>query len=155
MSFQELYEKVNQLITAQKLQFMYTSLTEVIQTHLLLVHHQLKVHPYPPSMLSRCNPSTCQQPKYISSFVARAILGNDELILLLQNVDHDGLLQAVLDAYEAHTLAMLKIRDLLMIMDSKRDSTRQPLLNLGTTLFNEKVVQVSALPGLQAHRSTS
>lgn len=82
-------------------------------------------------------------------------LGNDELILLLQNVDHDGLLQAVLDAYEAHTLAMLKIRDLLMIMDSKRDSTRQPLLNLGTTLFNEKVVQVSALPGLQAHRSTS
>eukprot|EP00035_Acanthoeca_spectabilis_P011079 m.195079 g.195079 ORF g.195079 m.195079 type:complete len:737 (-) comp15223_c0_seq2:854-3064(-) len=106
MSFQELYEKVNQLITAQKLQFMYTSLTEVIQTHLLLVHHQLK------------------------------------------NVDHDGLLQAVLDAYEAHTLAMLKIRDLLMIMDSKRDSTRQPLLNLGTTLFNEKVVQAAPLPQL-------
>jgi hypothetical protein len=43
LSFQELYDKGNQLVTAQRIKFMYSSLTDVIKEHMLIVHHTLKV----------------------------------------------------------------------------------------------------------------
>eukprot|EP00037_Helgoeca_nana_P013850 m.127877 g.127877 ORF g.127877 m.127877 type:complete len:741 (-) comp22263_c0_seq1:976-3198(-) len=104
LSFQELYDKGNQLVTAQRIKFMYSSLTDVIKEHMLIVHHTLK------------------------------------------NVSPDGLLVAVLEAYTDHTLAMQRIRDLLLMMDSKRDSTRQSVIDLGFRIFVENVLETAPLP---------
>jgi hypothetical protein len=57
-------------------------------------------------------------------------------------VSPDGLLVAVLEAYTDHTLAMQRIRDLLLMMDSKRDSTRQSVIDLGFRIFVENVLEV-------------
>eukprot|EP00038_Savillea_parva_P001555 m.105031 g.105031 ORF g.105031 m.105031 type:complete len:745 (+) comp10544_c0_seq6:258-2492(+) len=104
MSFQELYDKANQLVTAQKIRFMYSSLTDVIRSHMLIVHHRLK------------------------------------------SVEVNAILAAVLQAYKSHTSAMQRTRDLLLMMDSKRDSTRQSVLDLGFRLFIEHVLQAAPLP---------
>jgi len=98
MSFQDLYDKGNQLVTAQKIGFMYDSLSSVIKSHMIIVHSELKHSP------------------------------------------PDNILQAVLEAYESHITTMQQVRDLLLMMDSKRNATRQSVLDLGHRLFVENVI---------------
>ena len=160
MSFQELYDKANQLVTAQKIRFMYSSLTDVIRSHMLIVHHRLKV--------CVCVCPLCFVGYFLHTALHNRVCGlrqsdgadvhalaSKYLLLAMcvlshlpctrtctQSVEVNAILAAVLQAYKSHTSAMQRTRDLLLMMDSKRDSTRQSVLDLGFRLFIEHVLQV-------------
>ena len=60
------------------------------------------------------------------------------LSLALQSVEADNVLSAVLEAFRVHTSAMIEVRDILHVMDSRRTSSRLSVYDLGLSLFVKK-----------------